>query len=159
MGRCRSSASCSTPPGTAGSSSPSPCPEGAAPHAPWRAGRGWADATMSIPGVVFYASGHGGLVIPLALSGGVSAACSMAGGEWLSDSDNGLGASAAMGMATLIGSVLPAAPYAFLSGWHPARRSVPPPPPRRKHPYAETFGVLAAVLAASAACALLIPAG
>ena len=123
---------------------------------------------MSILGVVFYASGHGGLVIPLALSGGVSAACSMAGGEWLSDSDNGLGASAAMGMATLIGSVLPAAPYAFLSGWHAPAVSVltliavvvvvAHLRSCRKHPYAETFGVLAVVLAASAACALLIPA-
>lgn len=124
---------------------------------------------MSILGVVFYASGHGGLVIPLALSGGVSAACSMAGGEWLSDSENGLGASAAMGAATLTGSVLPAAPYSFLGGWHAPAVSVltliavvvvvAHLRSRRKHPYAETFGVLAVVLAASAACALLIPAG
>jgi VIT1/CCC1 family predicted Fe2+/Mn2+ transporter len=129
---------------------------------------GLADGAMSILGVVFYASGHGGMVIPLAISGGLSAACSMAGGEWLSDSENGPGASAAMGAATLIGSVLPAAPYAVLSGWHAPAVSVLTLAAvvvvvahlrsRRKHPYAETFGVLAVVLAASAACALLIPA-
>jgi VIT1/CCC1 family predicted Fe2+/Mn2+ transporter len=124
---------------------------------------------MSILGVVFYASGHGGLVIPLAISGGLSAACSMAGGEWLSDSENGLAASAAMGAATLTGSILPAAPYAFLHSWHAPAVSVLTLAAvvvvvarlrqHRRHPYWETFGVLAVVLAASAACALLIPAG
>jgi len=130
---------------------------------------GGCDGAMSILGVVFYASGHGGLVIPLAISGGLSAACSMAGGEWLSDSENGLAASAAMGVATLTGSVLPAAPYAFLSGWHAPAVSVLTLAvvvvvvarlrQHRRHPYWETFGVLAVVLLASAACALLIPAG
>jgi VIT1/CCC1 family predicted Fe2+/Mn2+ transporter len=130
---------------------------------------GLADGSMSILGVVFYASGHGGLVFPIALSGGVSAAVSMAGGEWLSESGNGLGASAAMGFATLAGSVLPAAPYAFLHGWAAPAVSVvilaavavvvARLRAYRAHPYAETAGVLAVVLAASVACALAIPAG
>lgn len=130
---------------------------------------GLSDGAMSILGVVFYASGHGSLVFPIAFAGGVSAAVSMAGGEWLSESRNGLGASAAMGAATLAGSLLPALPYAFLAGWRAPAVSVvmllavagAVARLRRgqNYPYAGTFAVLAVVLAASVACALLIPGG
>ena len=130
---------------------------------------GLADGSMSITGVVFYASHHGGLVFPFALAGGVSAACSMAGGEWLSQSGSGPAASIAMGLATLTGSVLPAAPYAVLSGWHAPAASVAillavtavvaRLRGYRAHPYLETGLVLGVVLLASVACALLIPSG
>ena len=130
---------------------------------------GLADGSMSILGVVFYASGHSGLVFPVAFSGGVSAACSMAGGEWLSESKNGPAASAAMGLATLVGSLLPAFPYLFLRHWQAPALSVvmllavalAVGRLRRgqNYPYAGTFAVLAVVLAASIACALLIPGG
>ena len=121
---------------------------------------------MSIIGVVLYAAGHSDAVFPIALSGGVSAACSMAGGEWLSESSSGPAAAAAMGGATLIGSILPASPYIFLHGWRAPAVSVilligvaavvAHLRSHRKHPSLETGGVLAVVLALSAACALLI---
>jgi VIT1/CCC1 family predicted Fe2+/Mn2+ transporter len=127
---------------------------------------GLSDGAMSITGVVLYAAGHTGMVFPLALSGGLSAAASMAGGEWLSESGSGLRAAAAMGAATLAGSVLPAAPYAFLHGAAAPAVSVgllavvaavvARLRGHRAHPYAETAAVLAVVLALSAACALLI---
>lgn len=124
---------------------------------------------MSILGVVFYASGHGAAVFPIAVAGGVSAACSMAGGEWLSQSDSGLAAAAAMGAATLAGSIIPAVPYAFTRGWPAPAASVASlviiaavvarMRGYRKHPYLETGLVLGVVLLASVLCALLIPGG
>jgi VIT1/CCC1 family predicted Fe2+/Mn2+ transporter len=130
---------------------------------------GLADGAMSILGVVFYLSGHSGLVFPAALSGGLSAAASMAGGEWLSESDHGLAASAAMGAATLTGSVLPAIPYAFLSGWRAPAVSVltlmavaavvARLRTHRTHPYLETALVLGVVLTVAVTCGLLVPGG
>jgi len=124
---------------------------------------------MSITGVVLYASGHGGMVFPFAVAGGVSASVSMAGGEWLSESGNGPAAAVAMGLATLTGSIIPAVPYSFLHGWHAPAVSVcllvavavtvARLRSHRRHPYLETLAVLAVVLAASVACALLIPGG
>src|ERR1035441_9114510 len=72
---------------------------------------GLADGAMSITGVVLYAAGQHAEVFPYALAGGVSASLSMAGGEWLSQSDTGLGGAAMMGAATLAGSLIPALPY------------------------------------------------
>jgi VIT1/CCC1 family predicted Fe2+/Mn2+ transporter len=128
---------------------------------------GLADGSLSITGVVFYAAGHAGLVFPVALSGGVSAAVSMAGGEWLSESGSGPRAAVAMGLATLAGSLLPAVPYAFLTGAAAPAVSVlalcavavvvARLRSYRQHPWRETAIVLGAVLAASAACALLAP--
>lgn len=130
---------------------------------------GLSDGAMSILGVVFYAAGHQGMVVPIALSGGLCAAVSMAAGQWLSESDTGPAAAAAMGLATLAGSILPALPYAFLTG-RPApvasfallavvalvvgrlRRL-------RRHRYAESFAVLAVVVAVAVVCALLLPGG
>lgn len=130
---------------------------------------GLADGAMSITGVVLYASGHSSIVFPVAVAGGVSSAVSMAGGEWLSESSAGPRAAAAMGAATLAGSILPAAPYAFLHGWHAPAVAlcllaavavvVARLRQHRAHPYAETLAVLTVVLAASIACALLIPGG
>lgn len=67
-------------------------------------------------GVLLYLLHHQNLIFPAALMGGISAAVSMAGGEWLSDSDNGLGASAVMGLATGAGAILPAIPFALARG-------------------------------------------
>jgi VIT1/CCC1 family predicted Fe2+/Mn2+ transporter len=77
---------------------------------------GLADGLMSMLGVVLYLLGHRDLIFPAALSGGISSALSMAGGEWLSDSDNGLGASCVMGLATGCGAIAPAVPYALTTG-------------------------------------------
>lgn len=71
---------------------------------------------MSMLGVVLYLMGHQALIFPAALCGGISSALSMAGGEWLSDSENGLGASCVMGAATGLGAILPALPYALGTG-------------------------------------------
>jgi VIT1/CCC1 family predicted Fe2+/Mn2+ transporter len=134
---------------------------------------GLCDGAMSILGVVFYAAGHTGLVFPIAVSGGVSAACSMAGGEYLSARDRGqsrrLGDAAAMGAATLAGSVLPAFPWLFLHGWQAPAAAVIAMAvvaavvgrlrAGHRHPYTETVVVLLLVLAASALCALFIPGG
>lgn len=125
---------------------------------------GLADGAMSITGVVLFASGHADAVFPIALAGGVSASLSMGGGEWLSDSENGFWPSAAMAGATLTGSILPAAPYAFLSGWKAPAVSVlilaavatllGRMRAHRRHPYMESFGILTVVLLASIACSL-----
>jgi VIT1/CCC1 family predicted Fe2+/Mn2+ transporter len=77
---------------------------------------GLADGTMSMLGVLLYLLHHQNLIFPAALMGGISAAVSMAGGEWLSDSDNGLGASAVMGLSTGAGAILPAVPFALARG-------------------------------------------
>jgi VIT1/CCC1 family predicted Fe2+/Mn2+ transporter len=124
---------------------------------------------MSMLGVVLYLAGHQALVFPAALSGGISSALSMAGGEWLSDSENGFRASLVMGAATGFGAVLPAVPYALVTG--PAavafsvvvcvliglavaclrtNRSLP-------LALAETYGVLAAIFAVVLVCGLFLP--
>jgi VIT1/CCC1 family predicted Fe2+/Mn2+ transporter len=127
---------------------------------------GLSDGAMSIVGVVLYASGHSEMVLPLAVSGGVSASISMAGGEWLSDSENGFWASAAMGAATLAGSVAPAIPYVFLKGAEAyavagvmlvgVAAIVARLRKNREHPYRETGLVLSAVLLASILCSIFI---
>lgn len=77
---------------------------------------GLADGSMSLLGVLLYLLHDQALIFPAALMGGVSAAVSMAGGEWLSDSDNGLGASVVMGLATGAGAILPAVPFTVARG-------------------------------------------
>lgn len=77
---------------------------------------GLADGCMSLLGVILYLLHHQELIFPAALMGGISAAVSMAGGEWMSDSDNGFLPSAVMGLATGTGAILPAIPFAFVRG-------------------------------------------
>lgn len=77
---------------------------------------GLADGCMSLLGVILYLLHNQALIFPAALMGGISAAVSMAGGEWLSDSASGFGASVAMGAATGTGAILPAIPFAFARG-------------------------------------------
>lgn len=77
---------------------------------------GLGDGCMSIVGVVLYLLGDQHLIFPAALSGAISAALSMAGNEYLSDSDNGLWPSAVMGAATAAGGLAPAVPFLFATG-------------------------------------------
>jgi VIT1/CCC1 family predicted Fe2+/Mn2+ transporter len=77
---------------------------------------GLGDGCMSIVGVVLYLLGDQRLIFPAALSGAISAALSMAGNEYLSDSDNGLWPSAVMGLATAAGGIAPAIPFLFTRG-------------------------------------------
>lgn len=51
--------------------------------------------------------------VGLAIGGTVS----MGGGEWLSDSEHGLGSSLVIGSTTGLGTVLPALPYVVVHGW------------------------------------------
>jgi VIT1/CCC1 family predicted Fe2+/Mn2+ transporter len=130
---------------------------------------GLADGMMSLLGVVLYLLGHQALIFPAALSGGISSALSMAGGEWLSDSENGLTASAAMGAATGLGAVLPALPYAFTTGTTAIAESVTIClmiglcvaflRPGRSLPVAltETFSILLAIFGVVLLCGLILP--
>ena len=130
---------------------------------------GLADGMMSLLGVVLYLLGHQGLIFPAALSGGISSALSMAGGEWLSDSENGLGASCVMGGATGLGAILPALPYAFWTGPAAVAQSVViccligvavaclRPNRGLGMALVETFGILAAIFLVVLACGLVLP--
>ncbi len=132
---------------------------------------GLADGMMSLLGVVLFLLGHQSLIFPAALSGGISSALSMAGGEWLSDSENGLGASLVMGLATGLGAILPAVPYAVLTGPAAVASSVAvcilvgvavsALRPMRSLPMAlaETFAVLAVIFGVVLACGLFLPGG
>jgi len=132
---------------------------------------GLSDGLMSMLGVVLYLPGHQALIFPAALSGGISSALSMAGGEWLSDSDSGLRASLVMGAATGTGAVLPALPYAVATGPAAVASSViicvaigvvvASLRPNRGFglALAETFAILAAIFLAVLACGLFLPGG
>ena len=77
---------------------------------------GGFDGTASYLGIIVYlASTHPALIVPTALVGAIGSGISMGGGEWLSDSDNGFGASLVMAGATFLGALLPALPFAL---WH-----------------------------------------
>lgn len=77
---------------------------------------GLADGMMSLLGVILYLLGHQNLIFLTAVSGAITSALSMGGSEFMSDSDNGLSASAIMGAATGVGAILPALPFAFIRG-------------------------------------------
>jgi VIT1/CCC1 family predicted Fe2+/Mn2+ transporter len=130
---------------------------------------GLSDGLMSMLGVVLYLLGHQSIIFPAALMGGISSAISMAGGEWLSDSENGFGASCVMGGATGLGAILPAAPYAITTGPTAIAQSicicvcigvaVAALRPRRGFGMAlvETFGVLAVIFAVVLALGMVLP--
>lgn len=133
---------------------------------------GGFDGTASLLGVVIYLLfSHPSLIFPAATSGAASSAVSMAGGEWLSDSDNGFAASAVMGIATFAGALLPAVPFAFGAGPAAAAASAAVclgiclvvARLRENRGFglalAETFGILAAVIAVTVLCGLFLPGG
>lgn len=128
------------------------------------------DGTASLLGVVVYLLfSHPGLIFPAAVSGAASSAVSMAGGEWLSDSENGLAASVVMGAATFTGALLPAVPFAFGTGFAAAAVSaviclgicVTVGRLRDNRGFgaalAETLGILLAVIAVTVLCGLFLP--
>jgi hypothetical protein len=134
---------------------------------------GGFDGTASLLGVVIYLLlTHPLLIFPTAASGATSSAISMGGGEFLSDSDNGLAASGVMAAATFTGAILPAVPFApFVFGTGPlaiascavitcgigAAVSWMRPNRGRMLALAETFGLLLAVAVVVLACALFLP--
>jgi VIT1/CCC1 family predicted Fe2+/Mn2+ transporter len=113
------------------------------------------------------------LIFPGALALGAVGAVGMAAGEYLSDdTDSGLGGSAAIGVATGVGTVAPAVPYLLLHGWAAAVcallvlavigaliASVRAKRHRWARALAETYGVLLVASAAAVVCTLAVPAG
>lgn len=78
---------------------------------------GLCDGMLSILGVVFTLRSHPGLVPWSATIGGIGAGLSMAVGQYLSeDNDSSIGADLTLGLATTVGTVLPALPYLALHG-------------------------------------------
>ena len=131
---------------------------------------GGFDGTASLLGVVIYLLlTHPALIFPTAASGALSSAISMGGGEFLSDSGSGLGASGVMAAATFAGAVLPALPFAFGAG--PAEItacsliitgigvgvSAARPNRGRTLALAETFGLLILVAVVIVVCGLFLP--
>ncbi|HEY2088621.1 MAG TPA: hypothetical protein VGH54_21700 [Mycobacterium sp.] len=133
---------------------------------------GLGDGMVSLLGTVFYLSGHQSLVLPGAISGGLTSAVSMAGFDWLSDdNDRGFGESAMLGIATGTGCVLPALPYAVCSGAAAMASSVViclalgagiallRPNRGKGLSLLETGGVLAAAFAVVLLCVSYLPGG
>lgn len=77
---------------------------------------GMADGLTCALGAILSLSGHAGLVFATAAALAAAECVGMAAGEWLSDSDEGLGSSVVIGLATGVGGLVPAVPYAFLKG-------------------------------------------
>lgn len=130
------------------------------------------DGCASLIGVVIYLlASHPALVFPAAVSGALTAAMSMGGGEFLSDSDNGLAASAVMAAATFTGALAPAVPFAFSHGPAAAAECavicacvvvvVAALRPDRGFglALAETAGLMLAAVTVAFACARLLPGG
>ena len=133
---------------------------------------GGFDGTASLLGVIiFLLLSHPALIFPAAASGAISSAISMGGGEFLSDSGNGLAASGVMAAATFTGAILPAVPFAFGTGPLAVTgcslviiaigAAVSAMRPNRGWPLAlaETFGLLALVAAVVVTCGLFLPGG
>lgn len=127
------------------------------------------DGCSSLLGVVLYLLGHKNLIFPAALSGAISSALSMGAGEWLSDSDSGLGGAGVMAAATFAGAILPAVPFAFSAGATAITACVVIAAGigvmvafmrgSRSRPLAlaETLGLLAAIFAVCLLCGLILP--
>lgn len=77
---------------------------------------GMADGLTCALGAILSLSGHADLVFATAGALAAAECVGMAAGEWLSESDKGFGSSVAIGLATGVGGLLPAMPYAFLRG-------------------------------------------
>lgn len=77
------------------------------------------DGLTSAVGVVLGAMIAGAATKTLFIAGiglAVAAAVSMGGGEWLGDTEGSRRKAVIMGLATLVGSMVPIAPYLFASG-------------------------------------------
>lgn len=130
------------------------------------------DGAASLIGVVIYlAATHPSLIFPAAVSGALTSAVSMGGGEFLSDSDLGLAASLVMALATFTGALAPAIPFAFghgvlaIAGCAVICAAVIlvvarlRPNRGRGLALAETAGLFAAAVIVALACARLLPGG
>ena len=133
---------------------------------------GAADGLTCALGAILSLAGHPELVVRTAVALAAAECVGMAAGEWLSESATGFQASAVIGLATGGGGVLPALPYAWLSGAAAVWASVAvfvvcaglitwARAGRRgwKRAAAETYGVLAVVTLAVVLSQVLMPSG
>jgi hypothetical protein len=130
---------------------------------------GVGDGMVSLLGTVWYLSGHPSLVLPAAISGGVTSAVSMAGFDSLSDSTRSVAESCTLGAATGLGCTLPAVPFGVLHGAAAVAGSVAVcatlavaialirPNRSRALSLAEVLGVVALAFAAVITCGLFLP--
>jgi protein-S-isoprenylcysteine O-methyltransferase Ste14 len=131
---------------------------------------GASDGLMSILGpVMFIASRSPALVFPVAVMGAVSASYSMGAGEFLGQEQADWPAVPVMAAATFAGTVLPALPYLWSSGWAALAQSaaacllvslaVGRLRAWRRHRYAETVLVIAVGVVLTVGCTLIMPGG
>lgn len=133
---------------------------------------GGFDGTASLLGVIIYLLfSHPVLIFPAAVSGASSAAVSMGGAQWLSDSGKGFGPSLVMAAATFTGAILPAVPFALGTGPAAVAEAgvlcagicftVAALRDTARYGIAllETFGILAAVVTVTVICGLFLPGG
>jgi hypothetical protein len=132
---------------------------------------GIGDGMVSLLGTVWYLSGHQALVLPAAISGGVTSAVSMAGFDAVSDSDRPVSESCLLGAATGTGCVLPAIPYELFHGPAAVAGSVAVcvtlaaiialirPKRGKVLSLVEVFGVVAVAFVAVIICGLFLPGG
>lgn len=129
---------------------------------------GGFDGATSVVGVLLTLTGHPEQIIPTALGLAAAGGVGMAAGSWLSaDDDAGPLEAAVIGVATAVGTVLPALPYSILAGAAAIACSavilvllgaaitvVRARERSLRRAAAETFGVLAAVCVAVTLCSL-----
>ena len=130
---------------------------------------GGFDGSTSVVGVLLTLTSHPAQILPAALGLAAAGGVGMAAGSWLSqDTDTGPLESTVIGAATAVGTMLPALPYTALGGMAAIVCSavilvllgagittVRARDRPLKRAAAETYGVLAAVCAAVAVCAVL----
>jgi VIT1/CCC1 family predicted Fe2+/Mn2+ transporter len=131
------------------------------------------DGSTSVLSILLAYRHLDGLIFPGALALGAVGAVGMAAGEYLSDdTDSGLAGSAAIGVATGVGTVAPAVPYLMLHGVVAAVAAVAvllgigvliAGVRAKRHSWlralVETYGVLLVASGAAVVCTLAVPAG
>lgn len=136
---------------------------------------GGFDGATSVVGVILTLTGHSGQVIPAAVGLAAAGGVGMCAGQWLSDDDDaGPVQAVVIGIATAIGTLLPATPYMMATGTAAMLASAAilvligavitavrtrTSSRTAVRAAAETYGVLVAVCAAVALCAVATGAG
>lgn len=79
------------------------------------------DGVVTVLGVLFALAAHPHTLVLSGVGLAAAGCVSMAGGQWLSDSEHGFGASAVIGLTTGAGTLIPVLPYAV---WRSAPAAV-----------------------------------
>jgi len=137
------------------------------------------DGLTAFEGVLLGLLAHPALVFTAAVGVGAANTVGMAAGQWLSDSDNGLGPAAVIGAFAGGATIVPAMPFALglpgwwargvaagliaaVVGWIAWQRASMPRKGRRpglRRALAESYGVLAAAALVVAVCVHFTPGG